>query len=101
MPRDNNPKRENLLNLALDATERELEQSVNLQAGYNKTEKTWEVIIRYSTSLDQLRQEYPQITIVELLNGYAIAEDCGAAERIGRRDGAAAVHRSVYQPDGN
>ena len=50
MPRDNNPKRENLLNLALDATERELEQSVNLQAGYNKTEKTWEVIIRYSTS---------------------------------------------------
>ena len=73
MPRDNNPKRENLLNLALDATERELEQSVNLQAGYNKTEKTWEVIIRYSTSLDQLRQEYPQITIVELLNGYAVA----------------------------
>ncbi len=73
MPQTNNPKRENLLNLALDATARELEQSPNLQTGYNQTENTWELIIRYSTGLDQLREEYPQISIVELLNGYAIA----------------------------
>lgn len=73
MPQTNNPKRENLLNLALDATGRELEQSPNLQTGYHQTEKTWELIIRYSTGLEQLRQEYPQISIVELLNGYAIA----------------------------
>lgn len=73
MPQDNNPKRENLLNLALDATEREIEQSPNLQTGYNRAENTWELIIRYSAGLDQLRLEYPQITIVELLNGYAVA----------------------------
>ena len=73
MPQTNNPKRENLLNLALDATGREREQSPNLQAGYDQTQKTWELIIRYSTGLEQLRQEYPQISIVELLNGYAIA----------------------------
>ncbi|MDE7310920.1 MAG: S8 family serine peptidase [Eubacterium sp.] len=73
MPQDNNPKRENLLNLALDATEREVEQSPNLQTGYDKAEHTWELIIRYSTSLEQLRADYPQILIVELLNGYAVA----------------------------
>lgn len=70
---NNNPKRENLLNLALDATRRELEQSPNLQTGYDAAENTWELIIRYSAGLDQLRLEYPQITLVELLNGYAIA----------------------------
>lgn len=73
MPENDNPKRENLLNLALDATRRELEQSMDLQTGYDAEQQTWELIIRYSTSLDQLRQEYPQISIVELLNGYAIA----------------------------
>lgn len=73
MPQANDPKRENLLNLALDATERELEQSPNLQIGYDLEENTWELIIRYSAGLDQLRQDYPQISIVELLNGYAIA----------------------------
>ncbi len=73
MPQSNNPKRENLLNLALDATRRELDQSVDLQTGYDTAQQTWEVIIRYSIPLDQLRQEYPQIVITELLNGYAIA----------------------------
>lgn len=73
MPQANDPKRENLLNLALDATGRELEQSPNLQTGYDTQENTWELIIRYSAGLDQLRQDYPQISIVELLNGYAIA----------------------------
>lgn len=73
MPQSNNPKRENLLNLALDATRRELDQSVDLQTGYDTAQQTWEVIIRYSIPLDQLRQEYSQIVITELLNGYAIA----------------------------
>lgn len=73
MPQTDNPKRENLLNLALDATGRELEQSLDLQTGYSQTDRTWELIIRYSAGLEQLRQEYPQISIVELLNGYAVA----------------------------
>lgn len=73
MPQSNNPKRENLLNLALDASQRELEQSPNLLTGYNQAANTWELIIRYSADLTQLRQEFPQISITELLNGYAIA----------------------------
>lgn len=70
---NNNPKRENLLNLALDATDRELEQSPSLQIGYDQTGRIWELIIRYSAGLDELRQELPQISIVKLLNGYAVA----------------------------
>ncbi len=46
---------------------------MDLQTGYDTAQQTWEVIIRYSIPLDQLRQEYPQIVITELLNGYAIA----------------------------
>lgn len=73
MPESNNPKRENLLNLALDATEREIQLSPDLQSGYDQAERTWELIVRHSTGLEQLQQEYPQILIVELLNGYAVA----------------------------
>lgn len=67
-----NPKRENLLNLALDATNQELEKSPNLQTGYDRLQNTWELIVRHSSGLENLRQQYPQITIVELLNGYAV-----------------------------
>ena len=34
-------KLENLLNLALDANEREREKSLELSIGYDETEKTW------------------------------------------------------------
>ena len=46
-----NQKRENLLNLALDATEEERLKSVNLNVGYDPGEKTWELIVRYNLSL--------------------------------------------------
>ena len=72
MAEHTNPKRENLLNLALDATSRELELSPDLQAGYDREENTWELIFRYSADLEQLRQEYPQLSVTELLNGYGI-----------------------------
>lgn len=73
MPERTNPKRENLLNLALDATGRELEKSLDLTYGYDRQQDTWELIVRYSSDgLGRLRQEFPQITIVELLNGYAV-----------------------------
>ena len=40
-----NEKMENLLNLALDATEREREKSLDLDTGYDRAERTWEVIV--------------------------------------------------------
>ncbi len=72
MPESTNPKRENVLNLALDAAAGELEKSADLRTGYDSEKNTWELIVRYSADLEQLRQQYPQITIIELLNGYAV-----------------------------
>lgn len=63
-------KLENLLNLALEATQEEREKSLELSVGYDSEEKKWEVIIKYSGSLDNVRER--GIDVVELLNGYAI-----------------------------
>lgn len=63
-------KRENLLNLALDASEEEREKSLELNVGFNEEEETWEVIVRYTGDLSKYREE--GIQVVELLGGYAI-----------------------------
>ncbi len=47
-------KLDNLLNLALDATKEELEKSEELDVGYDLGERTWEVIVRYSGSYQEL-----------------------------------------------
>ena len=61
---------ENLLNLALDATNEEREKSQNLDVGYSAEDGQWEVIVKYSGSLDGVRGFATHIT--ELRNGYAI-----------------------------
>lgn len=63
-------KLENLLNLALEATDEEREKSINLEVGYQPKEKIWELIIRYSGSLDDVFAL--GIQGEELLGGYAI-----------------------------
>ncbi len=67
-----NEKFENLLNLALDATEREREKSLNLGVGYEPEEKRWELIVKYSGDIMRLSRENPQIRVDELSNEYAI-----------------------------
>lgn len=61
---------ENLLNLALDASEEEREKSLNLDVGFNPIERDWEVIVKYSGSLDPVREFALQV--VELRNEYAV-----------------------------
>lgn len=63
-------KAENLLNLALDATQEEREKSTQLEIGYNPVEKTWELVIKYSGNLDEVREIAE--SVIELLNEYAI-----------------------------
>ena len=65
-------KLENLLNISLQATKEEREKSEELGIGYDPEQNTWELIVRYSGSLDGLRTRYPQIRIRELLNQYAV-----------------------------
>lgn len=66
----NDQKLENLLNLALDATPQERQRSLNLPIGYDESENTWEVIIKYTENLDSVRRIAREVT--ELFGGYAI-----------------------------
>ena len=68
----NNEKLDNLLNLALDADPRELEESPELNEGFDKEERTWQVIVKGSGGFQQIMEIYPEIRIRPLLNGYAI-----------------------------
>lgn len=63
-------KIDNLLNLALNVTDSELEKGYDLDTGYDSLNDTWEVIVKYNTSLDPLLQE--GITVTYLYGGYAV-----------------------------
>ena len=63
-------KLDNLLNLALDATERERVKSGTLNVGYERENGTWEVVIKYSGELEALTGgKFPA---VPLFGGYAV-----------------------------
>lgn len=63
-------KAENLLNLALDATEEEREKSLELDVGYDPIDREWDLIIKYSGDLAAVRELTDKV--VELLNEYAV-----------------------------
>ena len=69
---ENSEKFENLLNLALDATPREREKSLQLGVGYEPEENRWELIVKYSGDIMRLAEENPNIQVTELMNEYAI-----------------------------
>lgn len=63
-------KLESLLNLALDVTQEERQKSEELEVGYNRAEKTWQVIVRCNAPLAADAPEDWQI--VQLSGGYAV-----------------------------
>lgn len=65
-----NQKLENSLNLALSATNEEREKSLELDVGFYPIEKEWELIVKYTGDLTEIRML--GIQVVELLNGYGI-----------------------------
>lgn len=82
-------KLDNQLNLALDVSQRERDKTIDLNVGYDTATNTWELIVKYSGSLERVReilnewsnqfnnQEENQMTtnpisVVELMGGYAI-----------------------------
>ncbi|HHV10611.1 MAG TPA: S8 family peptidase [Clostridiales bacterium] len=64
-------KIENQLNLALESTPEQREKTGNLNVGYNPDTDMWELIVRYTGSLDRVRQELG-VSAVELTNEYAV-----------------------------
>ena len=63
-------KVDELLNLAMDATEEEREKSIDLETGYDSRERTWELIVRYTGDLQAVYDM--GIRGEELLGGYAV-----------------------------
>ena len=63
-------KNENILNLALDTSPENRERSLELNVGFDAREKTWEVIVKYHGSLQELTGF--GIRVEELIAGYAI-----------------------------
>ncbi len=59
------------LNVAIDLPEDERERSLDLNVGYNEEFEEWELIIRYTGSLENIRRDLG-ISIEELLGGFAI-----------------------------
>lgn len=64
-------KIDNVLNLSLTVPEAEREKSITLNTGFSPDTDLWELIVRYTESLERVRQEL-QISAVELTNEYAI-----------------------------
>ncbi|NLJ95804.1 MAG: S8 family peptidase [Clostridiales bacterium] len=62
---------DNQLNLALDVPEIIRERSQSLDVGFSPQTNTWELIVKYSGSLDRIEEELG-VRVVELSNGYAI-----------------------------
>lgn len=65
-----NQKLENVLNLAMDTPAQERSRSQELEIGFDPEEKTWELIVKYSGSLDSVRAL--GIKAEEMRNEYAI-----------------------------
>lgn len=63
-------KIENILNLALDATPEERERSEELEVGYDPGSREWELIVKYSGTLETVKEI--AVSVTELINGYAV-----------------------------
>lgn len=65
-----NQKLENLLNLALDTAPKERARSQELETGYDPASRMWELIVKYSGSLEGIREL--GVRVDEMRNEYAI-----------------------------
>ena len=54
-------KRENLLNLSLSVSEEERMRSESLETGFDREERTWELIVKYFGDLSGLRERGIQV----------------------------------------
>lgn len=61
-----------VLRAALEATPEELAESTELSTGLQSTGQIWEVIVKYTGSLENLKEQFPDADAVTLLSGYAI-----------------------------
>lgn len=66
-------KAENLLNLALSVNEATRERTKELNVGYDRAERTWEIIVKYHGNLEAaLNAKFPDASGTYLFNNFAI-----------------------------
>ena len=66
-------KAENLLNLALSVPEETRERTEELNVGYDRAERTWEIIVKYHGDLENaLHAQFADVSGTYLLNDFAI-----------------------------
>lgn len=69
---EDNQKLDSTLNLAIDVTEEEREQSRELSTGYDAQEKTWRVIVKYTGDLTEVEEAIEGSQVIVLYNQYGI-----------------------------
>lgn len=62
------------LQLALQIPSTERETSSFLDYGYEPETRLWQIIVKHTGQIRELEQLFPDTTVTELLNGYAIIE---------------------------
>lgn len=67
-----NPRIENLLQISADTSEDIRQQIPDMDAGFDDSDRTWEIIIKTAGSLDRIRSIYTNADFTELLCGYWI-----------------------------
>ncbi|MGI5983924.1 MAG: S8 family peptidase [Sakamotonia sp.] len=69
----NDQKAENLLNLALSVPEEERSRTEELDVGYDRDTRTWELIVKYSGDLaGAVGERFPEAELKELSGGFGI-----------------------------
>ena len=67
-----NPRIENLLQISADTSEDIRQQVPDMEAGFDETDRTWEVIIKTAGSLERIMSVYTDAEYTQLLCGYWI-----------------------------
>ena len=67
-----NPRIENLLQISADTSEDIRQQVPDMDAGFDDSDRTWEIIVKTAGSLDRIRSIYTNAEFTQLLCGYWI-----------------------------
>ena len=67
-----NPRIENLLQISADTSEDIRQQVPDMDAGFDDSDRTWEIIVKTAGSLDRIRGIYTNAEFTQLLCGYWI-----------------------------
>ena len=62
-----NPRIENLLQISADTSEDIRQQVPDMDAGFDDSDRTWEIIVKTAGSLDRIRSIYTNAEFTQLL----------------------------------